>query len=73
MHHILDVKDEEDYVLLTVTHAHKTNAGEMIGHGQTTITIKRVAGKIGFGRAQVSVEQWTGGAQRTLESLGVQL
>ena len=73
MHHIVEVKDEEDGVKLTVIHSHKTAAGEMLGDGKTTITLKRVAGRIGYGKPQVSVEQWTGGARRTLESLGVQL
>lgn len=73
MHHIVDVKDDKEGVLLTVIHSHKTAVGEMVGDGKTTITLKRVAGRIGYGRAQVSVEQWTGGEQRTLESLGVQL
>ena len=73
MQHIVEVKDEEDGVLLTVIHSHKVAAGEMIGDGKTTITLKRVAGRIGYGKPQVSVERWTGGARRTLESLGVQL
>ena len=73
MHHIVKVKDEEDGVTLTVLHSHRTSTGEMLGVGKTTIKLRRVAGRIGFGKPLVSVEQWTGGAQRTLESLGVQL
>ena len=72
MHHIVEVKDEEDGVTLTVLHSHRTSTGEMLGVGKTTIKLPRVAGRIGYGEPQVSVEQWTGGAQRTLESLGVQ-
>ena len=72
MHHIVEVKDEEDGVTLTVLHSHRTSTGEMLGVGKTTIKLPRVAGRIGYGKPQDSVEQWTGGAQRTLESLGVQ-
>ncbi len=72
MHHIVEVKDEEDDVTLTVFHAHQTSTGEMLGDGKTTINLPRVAGRIGYGKPQVSVEQWSGGAHRTLESLGVQ-
>ena len=72
IHHIVDVKTAEDGVLLTVLHSHRTSTGEMLGVGKTTINLPRVAGRIGYGKPQVSVEQWTGGARRTLESLGVQ-
>ena len=73
MHHIVEVKDEEDGVLLTVLHAHQNSSEEILGVGKTTIKLRRVAGRIGYGKPQVSVEQWTGNARRTLESLGVQL
>jgi len=72
MHHIVDIKIAENGVLLTVLHSHKNSTGEMLGVGQTTINLPRVAGHIGYGKPQISVEQWTGGARRTLESLGVQ-
>ena len=72
MHHIVEVKDEEDDVVLTVVHSHRASTGKMLGVGKTTIKLRRAAGRIGYGKPQVSVEQWTGGAQRTLESLGVQ-
>jgi len=73
MHHIVEVKDEEDGVLLTVLHANQNSSEEILGVGKTTIKLRRVAGRIGYGKPQVSVEQWTGNARRTLESLGVQL
>jgi hypothetical protein len=73
MHHVVEVMDEEDGVTLTVLHSHRTPTGEMLGVGKTTIKLQRVAGRVGYSKPQVSVEQWTGGAQRTLESLGVQL
>ena len=73
MHHIVEVKDEEDGVILTVLHAHRTSTEEILGVGKTTIKLRRVAGRIGYGKPQVSVEQWTGDARRRLESLGVQL
>lgn len=67
MHHFVEVKDEEDGVTLTVLHSHRTSTGEMLGVGKTTIKLRRVAGRIGYGKPQVSVEQWTGAAQRTLK------
>ena len=73
MHHIVNVETSENGVLLTVLHSHRTPTGEMLGVGKTAIKLRRVAGRIGYGKPQVSVEQWTGGARRTLESLGVQL
>lgn len=73
MHHIVDVKIAENGVLLTVLHSRRTSTGEMLGDGKTTINLPRVAGHIGYGKPQVSVEQWTGAARRTLESMGVQL
>ena len=73
MHHIVNVETSENGVTLTVLHSHRTSTEEMLGVGKTTIKLQRVAGHIGYGKPQVSVEQWTGGARRTLESLGVQL
>ena len=72
IHHTVDVKNTDDGVLLTVLHSHRTSTGEMLGAGKTTINLPQVAGHIGYGKPQVSVEQWTGSARRTLESLGVQ-
>ena len=72
MHHIVDVKIAENGALLTVLHFHRTSTGEMYGVGKTIINLPRVAGHIGYGKPQVSVEQWSGSARRTLESLGVQ-
>lgn len=72
MHHTVDVKIAENDVILTVLHSHRTSAGEMLGDGKTTINLPRVAGHIGYGKPRVSVEQWTGSARRTPESMGVQ-
>ena len=72
MHHTVEIKDEEDGVTLTVLHSHRASTEKMLGVGKTTIKLRRVAGRIGYGKPQVSVEQWTGGARRTLESLEVQ-
>lgn len=72
IHHIVEIKDEEDSVTLTVLHSHLTSTGEMIGNGQTTINLQRVVGHFGYGKPQISVELWTGGARRTLDSLEVQ-
>lgn len=72
IHHSVDVKTTENGVLLTVIHSHRISAGKMLGDGKTTISLPRVAGRIGYGKPQVYVERWAGGARRTLESLGVQ-
>jgi hypothetical protein len=70
MDHIVEIKDEGDGVTLTVLHSHRTSNGEMISDGQTTINLHRVVGHIGYGKPQISVELWTGGARSTLDSLG---
>ena len=67
----MGVEPEESFVLLTVIHAHQASNDEMLAAGKTTINLPRVAGRIGYGEPHVSVEKWTGGAQRTLSSLGV--
>lgn len=73
MHHIVEVKDEESGVILTVTHAHRTSTGEMQGVGEITINLPRVAGRIGYGKPQISVpEIWTAGAKKILTSMEVQ-
>jgi hypothetical protein len=72
VHHYVGIKPSENDVLLSVIHSSENSTGEMVGHGETTIKLPRIAGRIGFSKPQVSVGQWTGGARRTLESLGVQ-
>lgn len=72
IHHFVDVELAEDGVSLTVIHSHRTSTGKMIGAGKTTINLPRVAGHIGYGKPLVSIEQWSGSAQRTLESLRIQ-
>ena len=70
VHHHIDIEASENVVLLSVIHSHKASTGEMLGHGQTTIELPRVAGSIGFREPKVTVGQWTGGARRTLTSQG---
>lgn len=72
IHHVVDVKITENDVSLTVFHAHQASTGEMLGAGQTTINLQRIAGHIGYGKPRVSVEKWTGGARRKLDFLGRQ-
>ncbi|MFQ5549018.1 MAG: hypothetical protein ACE5FV_12055 [Woeseia sp.] len=72
MHHFVSVKQEEDVVVLEVIHSYESTAGEMHRDGQTTITLPRIAGRIGFGQPKMSVTQFTAGARKTLKSLGVQ-
>jgi len=69
---VLVIEDSGDDVRLSVLHTSEPPTEETLVGGKTTIKIPRVAGRIGYGKPQVSVEQWTGGARRTLESLGVQ-
>ena len=73
MHHIVDIKDEENSVFLTVIHAHETADGELLGIGKNTIKLQRIAGRIGFSEPQVSTpETWTAGAKVSLGKLEAQ-
>lgn len=72
VHHYVDIKPSENDVLLSVIHSSENSTGEMVGRGETIIKLPRIAGRIGFSKPQISVVQWTGGARRTLGSLGVQ-
>ena len=72
LHHFVEVNREDDGVLLTVVHAHETDTGEMLGNGETSIKLPRVAAHIGFGKPRVSVGQWSGGARRKITVKGAQ-
>lgn len=72
MHHYVYIQQEDDVVVLTVVHSYETTPSEMSRDGQTTITLPRIAGRIGFGSPKISVGQFTAGARSTLKSLGVQ-
>lgn len=67
MHHFVEVKNEENSVILRVLYSHRISTGEMLGAGRTTINLQRVAGRIGFGKPQISVEKWTGGTQKVIK------
>ena len=71
-HHVVETENSEDHVFITVTHANQTPDEKLMGCGQTTINLPRVAGRIGFGKHRMSVVQWTGGARRILGSTEVQ-
>lgn len=71
-HHVVDAEDHEDHVLLTVTHANPLPDEKYICIGQTTITLPRIAGRIGFGKPDILSGVWAGGAQRIIGSLEVQ-
>lgn len=71
MDHFVSVKDEEDSLLLTVVHAHAPQSEDSLANGYTTITLPRVAGRIGFGAPELMPTLLTGGRQVTLKSLGV--
>jgi hypothetical protein len=72
VHHIVDIKSSENHVFLSVKHSTRTSTGDLLGHGETTINLPRIAGRIGFSKPRISVGQWTGGARRKLGALGVQ-
>jgi len=72
IHHYVVEKEAEHDVTLTVVHAYKDLEGEMIGYGQTTIRLPRVAGRIGFGKPEFSVERWGPGFRRKIKATGVQ-
>lgn len=65
-HHFVSTTRGQDEVELRVIHATETSAGDLLGNGETTIVLPRVAGHIGFGEPQIFVEQWIGGARRNL-------
>lgn len=69
LHHFVSVRREQDGVTLSVVHATRTSDGAMLGNGETTIELRRVAGHIGYGEPKILVEKWTGGARRLLEPL----
>ena len=71
LHHIVEVNSSENDVILNVIHSYGDITGESTRDGQTTIKLTRVAGRIGFGKPKISVGTFTGGARKTLESLGV--
>lgn len=71
--HFVAVESGESTVVLTVTHAYNPQSEETLAEGRTTITLLRVAGRIGFGAPKFMPEKWSGGARRTLKSLGVRL
>lgn len=64
MHHILEEKNVENNKLLIVWHCHEISTGELVTDGRTIIKLPRVAGYIGYGKAQVSVEKFTGQARQ---------
>lgn len=50
----------------------ENSEGERMVHGKATIVLPRVAGHIGYGRPKATIERWSGGARRSLKSLGVE-
>ena len=69
--HFVAVESAEDLVLLTVTHAYAPQSEETLAEGRTTVTLPRMAGRIGYGTPELMPERWSGGIRRTLKSLGV--
>jgi hypothetical protein len=65
-HHILDVKDFNELVLLTVKHAHKADNGNMYVNAVSKIELLRVAGRIGYGLARISEERGTDNVREVL-------
>jgi hypothetical protein len=74
MHHVYSVMDSGHEVAITVFHTYEEPKADALAHGKITMVIPRLAGKIGFGQPKVSTpENWTGGARRSLSSLGVSI
>lgn len=63
----------ENQVSLDAFYTLENSEGVRMVHGKATIVLPRVAGHIGYGRPKVTIERWSGGARRTLKSLGVEL
>ncbi len=71
--HFVAVRGAANHVLLTVSHAYAPQSEDSLAEGRTTISLPRVAGRIGFGRPELMPERWSGGMRKTLKSLGVRL
>lgn len=71
--HFVAIENGADAVLLTVIHAYDPHSEETLASGMTTIRLPRVAGRVGYGAPELMPQVWTGGARRTLKSLGIQL
>ena len=71
--HFVAVWSADNHVLLTACHAYAPKSEDSLAEGRTTISLPRVAGRIGFGRPELMPERWSGGMRRTLKSLGVRL
>jgi hypothetical protein len=69
--HFVSVEDSEDFVLLTVAHAYAPQSEDSLAEGYTTVTLPRVAGRIGYGAPELMPTRVSGGMRRTLKSLGV--
>ena len=72
IHHLIDVKETEGSVFLTITYAHENTTGDLFGIGKNTICLPRIAGKIGYDNPNISgPEIWTAGAKQPLRALEV--
>ena len=69
--HFVSVEAAEDFVQLTVVHAHSSKNEDSLAHGYTTVTLPRVAGRIGYGAPKLMPTVLSGGMQVSLKSLGV--
>ena len=58
-HHILDVQDFSQSVLLTVKHAHRADNGNMHVDAVSRIELPRIAGRIGYGLAHIFEDRGT--------------
>lgn len=71
--HFVVIEEAEDSVLLTVAHAFDPQSEDSQVDGYTTITLPRVAGRIGYGAPSLMPTTVSGGRRITLKSLGVRL
>lgn len=64
---IIKVEENEDFVKVLAIHTSQVSENELQGFGQTTFSLKRVTGKIGFEDPEYQIEQWTGGLRKTFK------
>lgn len=72
-HHFVNVAANDDEVSLTVVHASQRPDGLLTGDGETIINLKRVAGRIGFGKPDILICSCSESSQAYLQGLKVEI
>lgn len=71
--HYVSIEDTDEFVRLTIAHAYAPQSEDSLADGYTTVTLPRVAGRIGYGAPELMPTRLSGDMRVTLRSLGVQL